>query len=177
MVSYESCTTPDNQTSLYEECKRNASLKLTSGNTLIGEQLASAKYSLKKTGTPDGSCRCTLWRSGSVVTTSSNRSVTTLTTDFVEYTFTGFGSNTLAEDDYISITVEYTGGTDPDTDYITTERCNTIVGDATGAIGCSGSPNNDGDDQGHGAWALLASGSIPSSGGTRLPPPPLIARF
>ena len=151
------------QVSLDEACKRNFSLKMQTGFVLVGEQLLYAAFDIRKVADPDGNVHATLWRSGVAVATSNELSNSSVTTSFVQTTFTFSSPPVVEADDYISLTAAYSTS-DPDTDYIQVGRStdNPTAANAKGAIGCGGSPNDDNDNLAWQPVMYLESGSAPA---------------
>ena len=158
----------------YEAGTSFVGMKFNSVNALgVGETLSQLKCSVKAFGSPTGDVTAKLYNSGgSVKETSSNTKLAqSISTDDYEWlTFDFTNTIEIANGDILA--VHYSSG--DGSNWLNAQWHGADVYDSTDTIFASEqTEKSDGDF----TFYFTYGSAPPSSGGTRLPPPPLIARF
>jgi len=145
--------------------------EITSSNTLVGESATVLTGYLRRVGTMTGTVYGRVYdSSGTLVHTFGSVDASTIDPDdYDPVIFSGGGAYTIAEDDRVvyepdisSGSIRYSVQTSAESGWKRVERS-------------SGSWNPAEDNVA--VKMCVTYTVVPSSGGTRLPPPPLIARF
>ena len=144
-------------------------IQLTVGNAMIGDPLTSLTWSMKYTGGGNTEIPFHIRNSsGSVQETGTSLYTGNLSSSFTDETITFPGAHTLAQDDCITMSGQIEGQL-----YI--QKCpNAVLTQWRKVQGSlpSGSPASTVSDYIQNTTAI--HGAAPSSGGTRLPPHPIV---
>jgi len=160
----------------YQSGQTYVGMKFNSASALgVGKKLVSWRMSIRKQGTPPGTLYARLYDSDDVQKEQSSTTVTasTVSETFANYTFTFAGTTEIEDGDYV--VCQY-GESTSGSDYLKAEFQDTDVYDGTDScwITENGGVNTGADAK----FQLVYTGSQPSSGTSRDPPPPIeLVRF
>ena len=183
--TYDSDNDNWNMSEMYGTTRTANGIVIPVGSSWIDVSPTQAKFKVQKTGSPSGSVviYAKIWADTNAGTgTVRETSTTTYTISDLSsgteniLTFTFAGTTSLAAHDTIGIYAEVTGGDTSNNigtraHYPNSSQNGTLISIALTSSWEQNTPLN--------TWFQMsdAVGPSPGSGGTRLPPPPLIARF
>ena len=150
-------------------------IQCNSGQVLVGESINSATFDLKIEGSPTGTMKAQIYNSSNVLQAESDSvNITSLTTSYTTVTFDNISAS--AQTDGFFIVLALTGTFD------TSNRVILSMGSTTPSNTQSRYTTNSTWDNASGipgefATMSVSYGAAPTSSGTRLPPPPLVAYF
>ena len=153
-------------------------VQVSTGNSFIGNTFTELQFALQKKNSPTGNIKCVIYESdNSTLSATSNNVIdsSTLAATETNYTFTFSSTQTIQDGFYYQITADgtnnfdHTNGVKPS---VENDVGSTITGNKASQFTTTDTAIIKNASE---TWCV--GGASPSSGGTRLPPPPLIARF